>query len=804
MAVLWLRWIGRDLRHRWLLVTAIALVLALGTGTYAALSSTGEWRTQSNDASFALLRLHDVEVSLTPGAVLPEGALAALLASSASADTVTSSTERLVVPTQVLVVTPDGDEVLVPGRVVGTSLDADVDAVHVDAGRAVEPADRVPTVVVEQKFAAALDLPSDGIVTVRGVEVPYVGVGMGPEDFIVDTGGVGFFAADSGFAVTYTSLDGAQRIADAPGVVNGLVLTLEPGTDPDEVVADLKDTFASADPPVAATVTTRDDELSHQVLYDDIEGDSRFWTVVSMLMVAGATLAAVNLIGRVMEGQRREIGIGMALGSPRRRLAIRPFVLALSIAVLGVLLGLAVGALLVGPLRDVYTTLLPLPVWKTPFVVEPFLVAAAVGVLVPLLATAFPVRRALRVQPVEAIRVGHLAATGAGWSGLARHLPGRSFGQLPVRNVLRTPRRTALTALGVASAIGLLVGLGGLLDSFQATLDVGEAEATTTAPDRLEVMLDGLHPVTDATVTGLSSTPGVASITATVELPASARTSVGSVDLMVEVLDPASAPWRPTVTAGDAAGGLLLTQIAASELGVQPGDTVTLEHPTVTAAGLVPRETTMQVAGTHPYPLRPFAYLDPATASVFGTSGLASAVVVEPASGADLDDLRTALARVPGVASVTSPLDLVEQMSGTLDMFTGILGVVALVALLLAILIAINSASISAEERRREHATMLAYGLSQRLVLGLSMLEGVLIGLLGTIIGLALGWALTRLMVYGQLPQTLPEVAMTAEVGGRTVLIAVVLGVAAVALAPLVTARRLARMDVPGTLRLVE
>lgn len=802
MAALWLRWIGRDLRHRWLLVTAIALVLALGTGTYAALSSTGEWRTQSNDASFALLGLHDVDVALTPGAVLPEGALTALLASSDSADTVTRSTERLVVPTQVLVVTPDGEEVLVPGRVLGAPLDSGVDVVHIDSGRAVEAADPVPTVVLEQKFAAARDLPSEGTVTVRGVEVPYVGVGMGPEDFVVDTGAVGFFAADSGFAVTYTTLDGAQRIAGAPGAVNGLVLTLEPGTETSEVVADLEDSLAAAE--VAASVTTRDDELSYQVLYDDIEGDSRFWAVVSLLMVAGATLAAVNLIGRVMEGQRREIGIGMALGSPRRRLAIRPFVLALAIAVLGVLLGLAVGGLLIGPLGGVYSTLLPLPVWQTPFVVQPFLVAAAVGVLVPLVATAFPVRRALRVQPVEAIRVGHLAASGAGWSGLARHLPGRSFVQLPVRNVLRTPRRTALTALGVASAIGLLVGLGGLLDSFQATLDVAETESTTTAPDRLDVMLDGLHPDSDVTVTGVSSAPGVVSATSTVKLPATARTSAGSVDLMVEVLDPSSAPWRPTVTAGDAASGLLLTQIAAAELGVQPGDTVTLDHPAVTATGLEPRETTTLVAGTHPYPLRPFAYLDPATASAFGTSGLANSVVVEPEPGADLDNLRTTLAQVPGVASVTSPLDLVEQMSGTLDMFTGILGVVALVALLLAILIAINSASISAEERRREHATMLAYGLSYRLVLGLGMLEGVLIGLLGTIIGLALGWALTRLMVYGQLPQTLPEVAMTAQVGARTVLIAVVLGVAAVALAPLVTARRLAHMDVPGTLRLVE
>jgi len=804
MAWLWLRWIGRDLRHRWLLVTTIALVLALGTGTYAALSSTGEWRTQSNDASFALLGLHDVEVSLTPGAVLPEGALAGLLASSASADAVTASTERLVVPTQVLAVTPSGEEVLVPGRVLGAPLDSDVNMVHVESGRAIESADPVPTVVLEQKFAAALDLPSEGTVTVRGVEVPYVGVGMGPEDFIVDTGGVGFFAADSGFAVAYSTLDGAQRIADAPGVVNDLVLTLEPGADAGEVVADLKNTLAAADPPVAASVTTRDDELSYQVLYDDIEGDGRFWTVVSLLMVAGATLAAVNLIGRVMEGQRREIGIGMALGSPRRRLAVRPFVLALAIALLGVLLGLAVGALLVGPLRDVYSTMLPLPLWKTPFVVEPFLVAAAVGVLVPLLATAFPVRRALRVQPVEAIRVGHLAASGAGWSGLARHLPGRSFGQLPVRNVLRTPRRTALTALGVASAIGLLVGLGGLLDSFQATLDVAETESTTAAPDRLEVTLDGLRPVTDETVTGLSSAQGVASASSTVELPATARTSTGSVDLVVEVLDPATAPWQPTVTSGVATGGLLLTEIAATELGVQPGDSVTLEHPAVTADGLEPRETTVEVAGTHPYPLRPFAYLDPTTAEVFGASGLATTVVIEPDSSTDPDDLRTSLARIPGVATVRSPLDVVEQMTGTLDMFTGILGVVALVALVLAILIAVNAASISAEERRREHATMLAYGLSHRLVLGLSMLEGVIIGLLGTVIGLALGWVLTRLMVYGQLPQTLPEVAMTAEVGGRTVLVAITLGVAAVALAPLVTARRLARMDVPGTLRLVE
>ena len=45
MRSLWIRWIARDLRQRWLLITSIALVLALGTGTYAALLGNRTWRT---------------------------------------------------------------------------------------------------------------------------------------------------------------------------------------------------------------------------------------------------------------------------------------------------------------------------------------------------------------------------------------------------------------------------------------------------------------------------------------------------------------------------------------------------------------------------------------------------------------------------------------------------------------------------------------------------------------------------------------------------------------------------------------
>ena len=47
---------------RWVLVIAMALVIAIGTGVYAGLGSVQTWRDRSNDASYGRLRLHDLRL----------------------------------------------------------------------------------------------------------------------------------------------------------------------------------------------------------------------------------------------------------------------------------------------------------------------------------------------------------------------------------------------------------------------------------------------------------------------------------------------------------------------------------------------------------------------------------------------------------------------------------------------------------------------------------------------------------------------------------------------------------------------
>ncbi|MGZ5401405.1 MAG: hypothetical protein ACXWDM_15450, partial [Nocardioides sp.] len=298
---LWVRWSWRDLRRRWTAVAAIAAVIALGTGTYAGLLGTSAWRTQSNDESFALLDVHDLRVALPSGSTTDEGRLLEIVAGLPHAEDVAGARERLVVPTQVA--GPNG--LLVPGELVGTDTRTGpgVDDVHVTAGRALAPADDgTPAVVADLAFAEANNLPLGAELTVSGgARLEVVGRGQSPEYFIL-TGGQGGlpFLTQTSYGVLFTSLHTVQEATATPGQVNDLVVTLRPSADRDLFRAELAEALVTTQPPLAADTTTRDEIDAYRVLYDDIDGDEQLWRVIALLVLLGASFAAMNLTTRVV------------------------------------------------------------------------------------------------------------------------------------------------------------------------------------------------------------------------------------------------------------------------------------------------------------------------------------------------------------------------------------------------------------------------------------------------------------------------------------------------------------------------
>lgn len=99
---------------------------------------------------------------------------------------------------------------------------------------------------------------------------------------------------------------------------------------------------------------------------------------------------------------------------------------------------------------------------------------------------------------------------------------------------------------------------------------------------------------------------------------------------------------------------------------------------------------------------------------------------------------------------------------------------------------------------------MLAFGTRLRRVLGDTVLESMLIGTLGTLVGLGLGLALLGWIINVVSRDTYPELGLPITLTPASIATAVAPGIVAVAVAPLLSTRRLKNMDLPATIRVVE
>ena len=808
--LLWLRWSYRDLRSRFVQVAAIAAIAAIGTGVYAGLSSTSNWRRASYNASYSALAVHDLDVTLAADTFTDPARLEQAVSGIAGVAHVET---RLVVPISVDA-SRGGKTILVAGRFVGTDLTRSprIDTLHAVSGRTLGPSDTAANVAdIDQHFAHHYHFPPSGTLTVSGsTRLTYVGQVLSPEYFTVMSS-EGTMHAEASFAVLFGSLQTAQRISGHPGLVNDAVVRLDGTSSPAArrtMAARVQSELRTRLPGTAVTVTAIDDDRGYRMLYDDIGGDQRLYSIFAFLILGGAAFAAFNLIGRVVEAQRREIGIGMALGVPRWKIAVRPALVGFQVALVGALFGIAVGLAVSRLMLTVLQGFVPLPVWKTSFQAATYARGWAIGLALPFLATLIPVFRAVRVEPVDAIRTGPTVVRSNGLAPLlARLTRGNSIRQMPLRNVLRAPRRALLTTLAIAAAIATLVGVIGIVDSFFATIDRGESAIIGSRPDRLTVDLNGFAIRGSTQLRAVTGAPGVALAEPGLQVGGTLRSGHRHLDTLIALVDYRSPMWRPGTLSGRLVAGqpgIVIADKAAHDLHVKVGDTIVVRHPLRQGLGYKLVDTRLRIQAIHNIPYRFIAFMDIRTAGIMKLDGVYNTVAVAPKAGTSLTNLQREMFALPSVGSVQPVLSFAETIRDMVNQVLDILRVVEGAVLLLALLIAFNSSAISVDERAREHATMFAFGVPLGTVLTNTVLESLIVGSLGTALGIGAGYGIVQYITQILLPGTLPDVSIHAAISLATIATAAALGVVAVATAPLFTVRRMRKMNIPATLRVVE
>ncbi|MBZ0308986.1 MAG: ABC transporter permease, partial [Anaerolineae bacterium] len=294
----WLKWSLRDLRERWLQVVAIALIIALGTGVYSGLGGQRKWRESSYDKNYSMLNMFDLHLTLTEGSYLEGEALQQALS---EIEGVQTADVRLVMPTLVDASRPD-ESILLPGRIIGMRPEARVNQIYIHEGRSLTPEDSGrPTAVVDYLFARYYDLnPGDPIRVTGDHSLEFVGAGQSPEYFQIAPNEGMFIMGESSYAVLYMPLESLQTMVGREGLVNDAVVLVEPEANRTLVEQQLETVMAEKFPQTGFTLTPKEDDKVHSLMYGDAKQDQGMWNLIAFLFLIGAALAAFNLAGRIV------------------------------------------------------------------------------------------------------------------------------------------------------------------------------------------------------------------------------------------------------------------------------------------------------------------------------------------------------------------------------------------------------------------------------------------------------------------------------------------------------------------------
>jgi putative ABC transport system permease protein len=738
------------------------------------------------------------------------------------------------VATAELIITGYAQVVGIDGQVVG-----DLEQTPSFGFNWVDDASINPFDVVEGRAPAA----DDEIVIDRGTATTG-GVGVGdritvltqqaPTVFHV-AGVATFGSADSlagATAVLFTT-DAAQRFLAAPGQVDGVAITAEPGVSQDAVAE-----AVSAAVPDMEVVTGAELVAEDKAAFHDSLGEFRIFLLVFAFVAVFVGAFMINNTFSITVAQRtQQLAMVRALGASSRQVLWSVMAEAVAIGIAGAAAGLCVGVGLASGLGALFGALgVDLP--DGSIVVDPSSMAlsAGIGIGITMISAWMPARRAGKVPPIAALRevavdrtvvskrriaVGG-GITGVGGAALMAGLGGAGIelvgvgaflmlcgvavlgpvlarpvisafgiavarrgaaGDMAVRNARRNPKRTARTASSLMIGVALV--------SFIAVL---AASLKTSFSGSLDDTFTGTHIVDSGAYEGRGGFSH--------ELADRMRSSTGVSVVDESRVAPALVDGSDTYLYGTT--GATVGQIF--DLGEVTGDLASLGADGLAVDAEYAADhgweigTTVDIAlasGTHPFVVEATygnaaEWIGPYFVDVEAFDRyLPGQLDYRIYAIGDDTAVRELAAHYPST-TVRDKAEFMDMVNGELDMVLGVVYALLALAVVIALLGIANTLALSIHERTRELGLLRAVGMGRRQVRTVVRWESVMIALFGTVLGLAVGsffgWATVRALHDKGIEHFTYPVANLAAV--------VVIACLAGAVAAIGPARRASRLNV--------
>jgi putative ABC transport system permease protein len=773
----------RDVWHTRGQGIAIAVVIAAGVAMFVAYFSTFDSLELARQTYYDRFRFADVFVSVKRA---PRG----LADDLAAIPGVAGMTTRVVVDVALdipgLLEPATGRLISIPARDLPI-----LNEPFLRRGRRPAGADEA---LASEGFAIAHGLTPGDTVTAtingRRRDLRIVGIALSPE-FVYSIRPGEMVPDNARFGVFWMEQRALSTAFNMEGAFNDASFALMRGASEPEVIAAI-DTVLDGYGSLGAISRTH--QLSHWFIENELTQLRTMGFIIPAIFLGVSAFLLNIVLTRLIAVQREQIAALKALGYNNREIGGHYVSWALVVAAAGTVLG-ALGGIWFGrAMTAIYNDFFHFPTLR--YVLDPVIVVegAAISLGAGTLGAIGAVTRAVRLPPAEAMRPEPPARHQLTW--LDRVIP-RRYSPPPVkmviRNLYRQPVRAALSVLGVAFAVALLVVGMFSLDAIELILDV-----QFNVAQRQDYTIAFVDPRSTRAVYELAHLPGVLAVEPIRTVPARIRaghrmrqeTITGLVNgsQLQRVVD---ASLKIIALPPD---GLVLSAKLAEILQVARGDTVRLEllEGSRLVRNVVVSDLVDEFMGTA-------VYMEMGALQRFMREGprmSGAALLVDKGNPVEF---HRRIKLTPAVAGVSSKRAAIDNFRSTLaENMNVMIFFNVLFSSVIAFGVVYNAARISLSERSRELASLRVLGFTR------GEISTILLGELGVILmaaipaGLVLGYGLAGLLVLAFDTELfrIPLVVST-----RTFGFAAATTLAAAIVSGLVVRRRLDRLDLVAVLK---
>ena len=497
-----------------------------------------------------------------------------------------------------------------------------------------------------------------------------------------------------------------------------------------------------------------------KALKEDIAKMSLMGKIFPVVFFIVATLVTITTITRMIEEDRKNIGVFKALGYSKKIIIIRYLVYSLLAALIGTLLGTIVGSLVILDVLYVsYGDMYDLPELSNKFNMFYISISLLVSLLSTVFVTWIVTLKALKEKTADLLRPQ------IGTKGKVILLERFPFiwnrfsflYKICFRNIFRYKKRLFMTLIGIAGCTALIyAGLG--LQS--AVTSIGNIQFSKVRPVSIEVYINGEleQKEVEELEKDIRLKPHIKETTPVRQQSITAKANNYSKDVFYiavsskeieKYMNLKNRKTQKTIKLDDE--GVVLTEKLSVLLDVKVGDKITVKDGGIDA--------TLKVTGITENYLYNYIFFTPNVYErIYGKKIKYNEVFVntsEELSEQEEIELSDKIKENDKIASMSFRDNLEKEFKTSLSSLMIIVILFIGCASLLSFTVLVNLNNINIEERKRELSTIKLLGFYEKELESYVFRENIILTILGSILGLLLGMGILGAIIQAAEVETI-------------------------------------------------